>query len=111
VPIYAGGHNAAALRRAARNEGWIGVHHDFNETTQLIAQLRAVQAEMGRPHCAVMMNILRAKPDEVARFGELGVDALVLPALGLPGATDREGRIDAVRRAGEMLQLQPFAAA
>ena len=60
---------------------------------------------------ALVGGLLRAKPDEVARFGELGVDALVLPALGLPGATDREGRIDAVRRAGETLQLQPFAAA
>ena len=102
-----GGHNPAALRRATRNEGWIGVHKDMDETAGLIGRLRKLEAESGREGaCDVMLNVMRAPREDVARFTELGVKAVVLPVLALApdGAKDQGRLLDAIRRAGEDLR-------
>ena len=38
VPVWVGGHTDAALRRAARHDGWIGVNYDFDDIVPLHRQ-------------------------------------------------------------------------
>lgn len=112
IPLYIGGHNPAALRRAVRNEGWIGVHKDMDETAALIGKIRKLEADGGAPGaCDVMLNVMRAPPQDVARFAELGVKAVCIPVLALaPGlGQDRARMLEAIRRTGEE-RLSPQAA-
>lgn len=48
IPIYVGGVSEPALRRAARNDGWISVLHSFSEIQDFVARLRRFRAEYGR---------------------------------------------------------------
>jgi len=48
VPVYVGGTSGPALRRAARNDGWIGAGNDPAEVPALVERLRALRAEAGR---------------------------------------------------------------
>jgi len=47
IPIYTGGDSDAALRRAARTDGWIGSLYDPAHAAGRIRDLRAVQTELG----------------------------------------------------------------
>jgi probable F420-dependent oxidoreductase len=39
IPIWVGGKSRAALRRAARNDGWLGMNYDVDEVDVLLANL------------------------------------------------------------------------
>jgi probable F420-dependent oxidoreductase len=47
VPVYVGGLSDAALRRAARNNGWIGAQHDIDELKEIVSKLIAERARLG----------------------------------------------------------------
>jgi alkanesulfonate monooxygenase SsuD/methylene tetrahydromethanopterin reductase-like flavin-dependent oxidoreductase (luciferase family) len=106
IPILIGGHADAALRRAVRHDGWIGVHKAFDETGGLIAKLRGLVEERQEQRAfTVMLNVLRATPDDAARFSALGVDAAVVPLLGLAKGPTLQDQLDAVQRAAAELRL------
>jgi len=48
IPIYVGGFSKPAMRRAARNDGWIADLHTLKELEALIAEVRGYRAELGR---------------------------------------------------------------
>jgi probable F420-dependent oxidoreductase len=48
VPVYVGGISEPALRRAARNDGWISDLHTTAELAEICGQLRRYRAEVGR---------------------------------------------------------------
>ena len=47
IPVYAGGLSAAALRRAARNDGWIGDLIKTDDAIEAVDKLRAMRLENG----------------------------------------------------------------
>src|SRR3546814_7998344 len=48
VPVVVGGVSEAALRRAARNDGWVSDLHTIDELGEICRKLHAYRAEIGR---------------------------------------------------------------
>ncbi len=76
LPILVGGHADAALRRAARADGWMhggGKHDDLNE---LLAKLQGFRKEMGRENEPFEVHVISLDaytPDGVKRLEDQGV--------------------------------------
>ena len=87
-PIVIGGMSPPALRRAARyGNGWYGFALDLETTTRCVAGLREAQQSVARPAelGRLEISVTPSGPldaDAVSRFEDLGVDRLVLLALG-----------------------------
>lgn len=77
IPIYAGGHADAALRRAAELcDGWIGLSHPFDEAKKYIDQLNALRAEYGRerePFDIILQCPEAETADDFRRLEDMGV--------------------------------------
>lgn len=92
VPILIGGNTAPALRRAARNDGWIGTYTDLDDVTRMLATLTAERQR--RDRADVAFETLFAATPGVARdadvLDERGADGLIVPvvALGASWSTD-----------------------
>jgi alkanesulfonate monooxygenase SsuD/methylene tetrahydromethanopterin reductase-like flavin-dependent oxidoreductase (luciferase family) len=100
IPIWVGGTSDGALRRAARQDGWIGSGDTPESATELLRRLRALRAQAGlgaRPFEAIVA--VAGEPDLAVyrRLEEAGATAFVSypPAFGLgPGCS-----LEAKRRA------------
>ncbi len=80
LPIYIGGHNEAAVARAARlGQGWLPGWRPFEEIKQRTALLRRLTAEAGRdPHdveAAVQLTLVigRTPEEAAARYRATGM--------------------------------------
>ncbi|MAI27843.1 MAG: TIGR03619 family F420-dependent LLM class oxidoreductase [Myxococcota bacterium] len=75
VPIWSGGASPAALRRAARNDGWLGVPMMAKDLIETIKGLYQKRDELNQSHesfdiCCSLMEALR--PDLEAELDSLG---------------------------------------
>lgn len=110
IPIYAGGLSDVALRRAARNDGWIG---DLIGTDQAIAsvdRIREVRAAAGLDMAGftVITPLMDAfLPEHYARAAAGGVDAiLTMPWVFHCGPDAAIGeKIEGMRRFSEDMGL------
>jgi probable F420-dependent oxidoreductase len=100
-PILASGMSTAARRRAvARCEGWYGFFQDLDNTAAAIAELTRLHDEVDRPAALGRLEISvtplpgPVDADTVRRYGDLGVDRLVL----VHDWSDMAGGPDAERR-------------
>jgi probable F420-dependent oxidoreductase len=77
--IHVGGESDAALRRAARNDGWYGLEHTPDSAAARVARLHALRRELGRENERIEVSVssaLRERGD-LRRWQDAGVDRLV----------------------------------
>ena len=105
IPLYVGGHTNAAIRRAARCDGWMGLDFAVEEIPAVVQQLREAREEAGTADGPFeIMLSPRAEPDAglYRRLEDMGVTGVILPTWSL-----MEGdfaSVDAKRR-----QMEEFA--
>jgi len=84
-PIHFGGESDAALRRVADvGQGWYGFSLDPDAVPERLALLTRLLEERGRQREDVLVSVcpylLGADLEKVERYGEAGVDQVILPA-------------------------------
>jgi probable F420-dependent oxidoreductase len=92
IPIHVGGHTMPAARRAGRlGDGFFPGRSTDEDLAPLIETMRASAKDTGRDPDAIEVTAGGAMDlDGVRRFGDLGVDRIVLPPLGWDLDTLRE---------------------
>ncbi|WP_408897649.1 TIGR03619 family F420-dependent LLM class oxidoreductase [Nocardioides sp. R1-1] len=77
VPVWVGGMSEAALRRAARNDGWVGDMATVDEAVAIADRLRELRREAGRdleePFAVVPALTDALAPEDFARASRGGV--------------------------------------
>jgi len=83
IEVRVGGHSRAALRRAARHAGWLGLSHTPEEIADAVAFLEAERRRLGRDEAPfdVMISHHPSNPDrgEYERYRDAGVDSVNVP--------------------------------
>jgi probable F420-dependent oxidoreductase len=81
VPILVGGHSDAALRRAARLDGWMHGGGDPDDLPRLLDRLRELRAAEGRAGEPFEVHVISTdaySPDGVRRLEDQGVTDVVV---------------------------------
>ncbi len=88
IRVWSGGASKAALRRAARNDGWLGIPMMSTQLEEVIKGLLAMREEMGKgsaPFDICCSLIEPLKPDLEAHLESLGAqNNMVLPWIVTP---------------------------
>ncbi|NUR26977.1 MAG: LLM class flavin-dependent oxidoreductase, partial [Catenulispora sp.] len=83
IPVYVGGVSDIAIRRAARNDGWIGIYHTVEEAKSIMDRLRAAREQAGtldRPFRTMLAVLAEPTPEMCGQLEEWGVtDLLTAP--------------------------------
>jgi probable F420-dependent oxidoreductase len=83
IPVYVGGISDIAIRRAARNDGWIGIYHTVDEARSIMDRIRAAREQAGtldRPFRAMLAVLAEPTPEQCEQLAEWGVtDLLTAP--------------------------------
>jgi probable F420-dependent oxidoreductase len=106
IPLYVGGHTEAAIRRAARCEGWMGLDFAVDEIPAVIQRIRRAREEVGTDASPFEIILSpRAEPSVELhrRLEEMGVTGVILPVWRLMQGDFAS--VDAKRR-----QMEGFAA-
>lgn len=103
VPVIVGGVSEAALRRAARNDGWVSDLHTIEELAEIRKQIDVYRHEYGREEepFAMYGSVKDAWDlDGYRRVADAGVTHLVtMPWYFYAGVdADLAGKIDGIRR-------------
>jgi probable F420-dependent oxidoreductase len=80
IPIYAGGLSDIALRRAARNDGWVGDLIGLEQAAASVRRIRTLRAEKGlaMDDFTVITPLVDAfTRDQYRRAGDAGIDAVL----------------------------------
>jgi probable F420-dependent oxidoreductase len=109
IPVYVGGHSDAALRRAARCDGWMGLDFPASEIPDVMRRIRAARRALDRERAPFdVMLAPREQPDR-ALCRELeaqGVTSILAQSPALLGA--ELASLDAKRRFMERFAQQCF---
>jgi probable F420-dependent oxidoreductase len=112
IPVLVGGESDAALRRAARNDGWIGTAYKSADARAILdrlgTHLRAAGRQLGDGY-EVLLGLYSLKPEAFREFADAGVTGfLAAPAMLAGFAAEARGatatldeRLQAVAEFGE----------
>ena len=81
VPLLVGGHSEAALRRAARLDGWIHGGGEHDDLPTMIARLHDLRAELGRESEPFEIHVISGDAyslDGLRRLEEQGVTEVIV---------------------------------
>lgn len=88
IPVWSGGHSQAALKRAARNDGWLGLPLTIQQIEETAAMLFKYRKDYGKEKepFEITFNLLdQASPENLHQLDELGVsNMMVLPWIPSP---------------------------
>ncbi|MAG30952.1 MAG: LLM class F420-dependent oxidoreductase [Deltaproteobacteria bacterium] len=105
IPVWVGGISDFALRRAARNDGWLTDLQTSADIVESIGRIRGYRKELGRSEdCAVLASANDAGDvDAYRRLGDGGVThILTMPWALYHGITDDiDQKVDGIRRYAE----------
>jgi probable F420-dependent oxidoreductase len=91
VPIVIGGDSPAALKRAARNDGWMTAPHKVDDFGALVDRFRAAQREVGRVGADARIVALLAEETDlggIRRLQDWGISDVIFPYAPLTGGID-----------------------
>jgi probable F420-dependent oxidoreductase len=97
IRIWCGGDAPPAMRRAARNDGWLPLPMGVKQAIAAVDQLRAMRVELGKPAHGFEVGLALAEPVTPAAVAELeahGLDDLVVIAPWLRSPWDAHAWID-----------------
>jgi probable F420-dependent oxidoreductase len=103
-PIHVGGESNAALRRAARLDGWVGMAHTFGSVAVSVQTLQRLRAEAGREDAPFEVTVGGpvASVDDVRRWEDAGVHRLIVS----PWRRSPEA-VEGLRRFSELVGATP----
>ena len=109
VPMWVGGMNKAALRRAAQfGDGWTGAGTTFEQTLGILTELRELRVQFGRENelfdCLIPLTE-QLPPDQMGKLIEMGMTGTVswLLEYQLPPGCTVEDKKTKIRELGETL--------
>jgi probable F420-dependent oxidoreductase len=115
IPVLVGGESDVALRRAARNDGWIGTAYPLDKADAILDRLDgALQArgrKLGEPGFETLVGLYSLDHDDFRRFADRGVTGfLAAPAMLAGYAAEARGataslddRLRAIAEYGEQI--------
>jgi probable F420-dependent oxidoreductase len=109
VPMWVGGMNKAALRRAAQfGDGWTGAGTGFEQTVDILTQLKAQRVRFGRendPFDCLIPLTEQLPPEKMGQLIELGMTGTVSWPLEyqLPPGCTVEDKKAKIRELGETM--------
>jgi probable F420-dependent oxidoreductase len=109
VPMWVGGMNKAALRRAAQfGDGWTGAGTSFEETVDILTQLKAQRVRFSRendPFDCLIPLTEQLPPEQMGQLIELGMTGTVSWPLEyqLPPGCTVEDKKAKIRELGETM--------
>ena len=109
VPMWVGGMNPAALRRAGQfGDGWTGAGTTFDQTVELLTELNRQRARFDRadePFDCLIPLVEELAPEKMQRLIELGMTGTVSWPLEyqLPPTAKMQDKKDKLRQLGEQM--------
>jgi probable F420-dependent oxidoreductase len=103
IPIWVGGKSDAALARAVRHDGWLGMNYPLDEVDRLLGRLAELRREAGDDRADFEVFVIpEAAPssDLYRRLADAGVTStMVIPwAMGDPAFASLGAKRDAMAR-------------